>query len=61
MAKCHFKEGTTLNKKELYEAMGGRISMVSIGEFADERYKPGCWRFKNGPFINKKINNHCLV
>ena len=25
-----------MNKKEIYEAMGGRISMVSIGEFADE-------------------------
>jgi len=25
-----------MTKKEIYEAMGGRISMVSIGEFADE-------------------------
>ncbi len=25
-----------MTKKELYEAMDGRISMVSIGEFADE-------------------------
>jgi len=25
-----------MTKKELYEAMGGRISMVSIGEFEDE-------------------------
>jgi len=25
-----------MNKRELYEAMGGRISMVSIGKFEDE-------------------------
>ena len=25
-----------MTKKEIYEAMGGRISMVSIGEFEDE-------------------------
>ncbi len=25
-----------MNKKEIYEAMDGRISMVSIGKFADE-------------------------